>query len=159
MISSATAERLLLEIAEEIATETDLEQAAAVSMRIISENLPHFNWVGIYWLSGDELRLGPYVGAPTEHAYIAVGVGVCGTAVASNANQVVDDVRLLDNYLACSIETRSEIVVLLRDEHGEIYGQIDADGHEVSAFDTTDEVFLDGVATRLTAKRKELLHA
>jgi GAF domain-containing protein len=108
--------------------------------------------VGIYWLEGDTLVLGPYVGAPTDHQRIPVGRGVCGTAVAEGKNQIVADVRLLSNYLACSLETRSEIVVLIR--HGErIVGQIDADGHEPGAFDATDEALLTQVAGRLASRR------
>ena len=82
---------------------------------------------------------------------IPVGRGVCGTAVAEDANQVVTDVRQLDNYLACSVSTRSEIVVLIRDEN-EILGQIDIDGHQVGQFDQTDEAMLERVAAILAAR-------
>src|SRR5262249_21238490 len=90
------------------------ENPAAIAMRLLAESLPHYRWVGVYWLDGDSLILGPYVGAPTEHSRIPVGRGVCGTAVAEGKNQIVADVRVLSNYLACSLETRSEIVVLIR---------------------------------------------
>jgi len=97
--------------------------------------------------------LGPYVGAATEHTVIPVGQGVCGTAVATDTNQVVIDVRLRDNYLACSLETRSEIVVLIRDpQNGQILGQIDADGHAVGAFDASDEALLEAIAERLAPR-------
>ena len=95
--------------------------------------------------------LGPYVGAPTEHDRIPVGRGVCGTAVAEGKNQIVQDVRELSNYLACSVETRSEIVVLIR-QAGRIVGQIDVDGHEPRAFDVTDETLLNAVAERLASR-------
>jgi GAF domain-containing protein len=97
------------------------------------------------------LVLGPYLGAPTEHDLIPVGTGVCGTAVAEGRNQIVADVRELSNYLACSLEIRAEIVVLIR-RSGQIIGQIDADGHEPGVFDRTDETLLASVAERL-AKR------
>lgn len=113
-------------------------------MRKISR-LPGYNWSGIYRLEGDELVLDEYVGATTDHTRIAVGVGVCGTAVKEDRNQVIDDVRRLDNYLACSIQTRSEIVVLIR-KNETVLGQIDIDGHEVGAFGKTDEEFLDQLA-------------
>src|SRR5687767_8118178 len=80
----------------------------------LREQLPQASWVGIYWLEGDELVLGPYVGPPTDHTRIPVGKGVCGTAVAQDRDQVVPDVREVENYLACSATTRSELVVLIR---------------------------------------------
>lgn len=96
---------------------------------------PRFHWTGIYELFPDSvLRLGPFVGAPTDHVFIGVGRGVCGTAVAEKRNMNIPDVRQIDNYLACSSETRSELVVLIRS--GDlIHGQIDIDSHQVAAFD------------------------
>jgi len=114
------------------------------AMGLLSD-LPNYNWSGIYRLEGDTLVLDEYVGAETDHTRIKVGVGVCGTAVAEDRNQVIEDVRNLDNYLACSLQTRSEIVVLIRDGE-KILGQIDIDGHKVGAFDSSDEAFLERVA-------------
>lgn len=113
--------------------------------------LPGYEWSGVYRLEGDVLRLDAYCGDPTDHTEIPVGRGVCGTAVAERRSQVIDDVQALDNYLSCSIKTRSEIVVLI--ERGEtILGQIDIDGHEVGAFDASDEAFLRRVAEVLTER-------
>ena len=94
-----------------------------------------FHWTGIYELFPDNvLRLGPFIGAPTEHVFIGVGKGVCGTAVAEKRNMNIPDVTKIANYLACSSDTRSELVVLIRS--GEtIYAQIDIDSHEIAAFD------------------------
>lgn len=114
-------------------------------------DLPGYNWCGIYRLEGDTLVLDEFVGAPTDHTRIAVGTGVCGTAVAENRNQVVADVRELDNYLSCSVQTRSEIVVLIR-QGEDVLGQIDIDGHEVGAFDASDEDFLDRLAQALAER-------
>jgi L-methionine (R)-S-oxide reductase len=122
---------------------------ADLAMRMLAETFPHYRWVGIYRLAGDMLVLGPYVGAPTDHVRIPVGRGVCGTAVAEGKNQIVPDVRQRANYLACSVETRSEIVVLIRSGN-RILGQIDADGHEPGAFDATDEALLTAIAERLS---------
>ena len=119
-------------------------------MQLLHDELPHYHWVGIYFLKGDTLVLGPYVGPVTQHVRIPVGRGVCGTAVAKNANQIVSDVRQSTNYLACNIETRSEIVVLVRDPmSSQILGQIDVDGVTVGAFDQSDEKFLEEVGKRL----------
>ncbi len=111
--------------------------------------LPNYNWCGIYVLLGNELILDAYVGASTDHIRIPVGTGVCGTAVAENRNQVVEDVSELENYLACSLATKSEIVVLIRNTSGAILGQIDIDGHSVGAFDKSDEEFLEHVGSLL----------
>ena len=96
---------------------------------------PRFHWTGIYELFPDNvLRLGPFIGAPTDHVFIAVGQGVCGTAVLERRNINVPDVRQATNYLACSTATRSELVVLIRRE-ATIYAQIDIDSHDLDAFD------------------------
>lgn len=107
---------------------------------------PRFHWTGVYELFPDNvLRLGPFVGAPTEHVFIGVGNGVCGTAVAEKRNVNVPDVRNVANYLACSTETRSELVILIRS--GEtIYGQIDIDSHQVAAFDQEAETQVQKIA-------------
>lgn len=97
---------------------------------------PRFHWTGIYELYPDNvLRLGPFIGAPTDHVFIAVGRGVCGTAVAERRNINVPDVAKAGNYLACSAATRSELVVLIRSGES-IYAQIDIDSHELNAFDS-----------------------
>lgn len=114
--------------------------------------LENYDWAGVYRLEGEELVLDEFVGEPTEHVRIPVGRGVCGTAVAERANQVIKDVRELSNYLACSTKTRSELVVLIYAADGTILGQIDIDGHKVEAFDGSDETFLSEMA-RLLAER------
>src|SRR5262245_35807248 len=96
---------------------------------------PRFHWTGIYELFPDDvLRLGPFVGPPTDHVFICVGRGVCGTAVAERRNMNIPDVRRITNYLACSATTRSELVVLIR-TGDVIHAQIDIDSNEVAAFD------------------------
>lgn len=120
------------------------------AMNLLS-SLPGWNWCGIYRLEGETLVLDEYVGAATDHTHIPVGRGVCGTAVAENRNQVIADVHSLDNYLACSLETKSELVVLIRDG-GEILGQIDIDGHTVGQFSCEEEAFLDQMAVILAER-------
>jgi len=100
----------------------------------------HYDWVGIYLLDGPTLVLHDYVGKPTDHDRIPVGRGVCGTAVAEGRDLNIPDVHAIDNYLACSAETRSELVVLLReDEDAPVHGQIDMDSDRPSAFAARDE--------------------
>ena len=112
--------------------------------------LPNYDWSGVYRLEGDTLVLDAYVGEETDHTRIPVGRGVCGTAVADDRNQVIADVRELTNYLSCSTKTRSEVVVLIRREE-KVLGQIDIDGHQVGAFDSSDEELLERVAGLLAA--------
>jgi GAF domain-containing protein len=152
MIEPTRAQQLIAESAAILKKDAPLQTRLQQLMQHLHDQLPHYHWVGIYWLEGDTLVLGPYVGPPTEHTRIPVGRGVCGTAVAENANQIVEDVRLHENYLACNLETRSEIVVLIRHpETGAIIGQIDVDGTEVGAFDQSDEAFLTAIAQQIAA--------
>ena len=119
-------------------------------MAFLAANRADYHWTGVYVLDGDSLVLGPYVGPETDHTRIPVGRGVCGTAVAENANQIVDDVRAVANYLACNLATRSEIVVLIRQpQSGAILGQIDVDGTRVKQFGAEEAAFLSAVAELL----------
>ncbi len=125
------------------------------AVRYVSGLSPRFNWVGIYVLKSagkgkpGYLELGPYLGAKTDHTRIAVGKGVCGTAVAENRDLNVPDVSQSSNYLACSIETKSELVVLIRDQSGKILGQIDIDSHDHAAFGPEEESAVRKVANEL----------
>jgi len=121
------------------------DELAQVAVTEVAKALPQAGWVGVYWLHGDTLELGPYVGPATEHTRIPVGTGVCGTAVAEDKDQVVPDVRARENYLACSARTRSEIVVLIR-SNGKVVGQLDLDSDQVDAFGKDDHGFLRMVA-------------
>ena len=123
-----------------------LERLLEAAVEGLSRTDPRFDWTGVYELfSDDVLRLGPFVGAPTDHVFIGVGNGVCGTAVAERRNMNIPDVREITNYLACSVSTRSELVVLIR--FGDvIYGQIDIDSHQVGAFSETSVAKVERVA-------------
>src|SRR5258705_3679449 len=124
----------------------NFEALLSAAIRGVHELDPRFHWTGIYELFPDDiLRLGPFIGAPTEHVFIGVGQGVCGTAVAERRNMNVPDVSQATNYLACSSDTRSELVVLIRSgEH--IWAQIDIDSPDLDAFDDTTEAIVQRVA-------------
>ena len=92
-----------------------------------------------------ELVLGPYVGAPTGHVRIPFGKGVCGQAAERKDTIIIQDVSKEDNYLSCSTEVQSEIVVPIFKD-GELIGEIDIDSHEVASFSEDDISFLKGVA-------------
>ncbi|MGH7545435.1 MAG: GAF domain-containing protein [Gemmatimonadota bacterium] len=135
------------------------EPADAVLRRAVQalkDAQPKYDWVGIYLLEGEELILHEYIGAPTEHTRIPVGVGVCGTAVARGEDLNVPDVTALDNYLACSVGTQSEIVVLIV-RGDRILGQIDIDSDAKGAFGDEDlrelRAVADALADALEARR------
>jgi len=107
---------------------------------------PRFDWVGIYWLKGKELILGPWSGRhATEHNRIPISEGICGAAVREDKTIIVDDVNKDPRYLSCFLETRSEIVTPIR-KKGKIVGEIDVDGKDVAAFNDEDRKFLEAVA-------------
>ncbi|UYW00642.1 GAF domain-containing protein [Flavobacterium agricola] len=112
----------------------------------LKEKVSYYNWVGFYFKNGDkrELILGPYAGAETDHTVIPFGKGICGQVAESNQNFVVPDVSAQDNYIACSITVKSEIVVPLF-VNNENIGQIDIDSHELDPFTAQDERFLEFV--------------
>jgi GAF domain-containing protein len=120
------------------------------AVRTISTSDDRFNWTGVYLLNGEgtELWLHNYVGEPTEHAKIPVGTGVCGRAVADKSNLTIPDVSKEENYLVCSPEVQSEMVVLIRAGE-DIFGQIDIDSEDADAFTEEDEMGLQGVADKL----------
>lgn len=123
------------------------DELLRLAVEAIEASSERYDWVGIYLLTDDELVLHSYVGEETEHTRIEVGRGVCGTAVAESRDINVPDVRALDNYIACSVRTRSEIVVLIREPRsGRIRGQLDLDSDREAAFDDADERELKVVA-------------
>lgn len=113
--------------------------------RYLYDNVPHYNWVGFYITAEDRtLELGPFVGDPTEHVKIAFGSGICGQAAETKNVFVVQDVSGETNYLSCSPDVKSEIVVpILKD--GEIIGELDIDSHFVSPFGESDRKFLEWI--------------
>ncbi len=118
-----------------MASGAPLEEVLRRAVEELHASNDRFHWTGIYELFPDNvLRLGAFVGAPTDHVFIAVGKGVCGLAVAEKRNINVPDVSKAPNYLACSAATRSELVVLIRTGKT-IYAQIDIDSHDLDAFD------------------------
>jgi L-methionine (R)-S-oxide reductase len=128
------------------------DPASAMTRTVeILKGIPHYSWVGIYQLSGDELVLGPFLGKPSPHARIPLGRGICGAAASSKATIIVDDVNSDPRYLACSLETKSEIVVpVMRGR--EVLAEIDIDSDTPSAFGQRDRQMLEGVAVLLAEK-------
>ena len=121
---------------------------------LLEKHIVYYNWVGFYFKNGnkEELILGPYVGEPTDHTIIPFGKGICGQVAVSNKNFVVPDVSAQDNYIACSITVKAEIVIPIF-VNGENIGQIDIDSNTIDPFTKADEDFLEyvceGVSTLL----------
>ena len=147
--------RMTESLAGEITTAIAKAPNAAVAMedtvRLLKERLPYYTWAGIYLLEGEELVLGPYVGKPSPHTRIPLNRGICGAAASEKATIIVDDVNSDPRYLACSIETRSEIVVpIMRGDT--VLGEIDIDSDGVAAFGAKDRELLETVAKALAKK-------
>jgi len=117
---------------------------------LLESHISYYNWVGFYFRNGnkEELVLGPYVGAPTDHTVIPFGKGICGQVAVSNENFVVPDVSAQDNYIACSITVKAEIVVPIF-VNGENIGQIDIDSNTPNPFTEDDEHFLEFVCAKV----------
>ncbi|MBN1917948.1 MAG: GAF domain-containing protein [Verrucomicrobia bacterium] len=144
------ADTVLGELDSVLSESAEWQRAVLAAWRALRAQRPQYHWVGLYLLEGNELRLGPFLGARTEHTRIPVGRGVCGAAVVQGHNINVPDVTTLDNYLSCSPKVRSELVVLIRDPRDErILGQIDIDSHKHAAFTAEDEQLLERIASRL----------
>lgn len=118
----------------------------------LQERLKHYNWVGFYLLDEGEtdrepmLVIGPYVGAETPHKRIPLNQGICGTAVSSAQTVIVDDVNSDPRYLACSIETKSEIVAPVF-VNGKVVGELDIDSHIPAAFTDYDRQLVEHCAS------------
>lgn len=119
-------------------TDTTTEKLQKICT-LLDQEISYFNWTGFYFRNGEkeELVLGPYVGAETEHTHIPFGKGICGQVAVSGETFVVPDVTKESNYLSCSISTKSEIVVPIF-KNGENIGQIDIDSHQIDPFTQED---------------------
>jgi GAF domain-containing protein len=134
--------------------EPDATRAMEAVVHQLKADVPHYNWVGIYLLYGNELVLGPFEGKPSPHARIPLGRGICGAAAAEKATIIVDDVSKDPRYLACSLETQSEIVVPIMHD-GDVLGEIDIDSDRPAAFGEDDRGLLEQVAARLSIRLRE----
>ena len=139
------------ELTEAIATAPDGQSAMQRTVESLKTRMPHYTWVGIYLLEGDELVLGPFVGKPSPHTRIPLGRGICGAAATQKATIIVDDVNADPRYLACSLETQSEIVVPIM-RGGDVLGEIDIDSDARAAFGPEDRRLLEAVAALLAEK-------
>ncbi|NMC42727.1 MAG: GAF domain-containing protein [candidate division Zixibacteria bacterium] len=137
---------ILLEQLQTLAsTDAGRDSFLLESARLIQRLRPHYRWVGFYFLREGRLHVGPYVGKPTPHTVIELNRGICGAAVSEARTIIVDDVKADPRYLACSLETKSEIVIPLR-VNGEIIGELDIDADRLAAFAENDRRLLEEAA-------------
>ncbi|HEV8523583.1 MAG TPA: GAF domain-containing protein [Terriglobales bacterium] len=139
--------RELEQVAEQARSADDLMWTV---VRRLADGAPKYNWIGFYMVERgrngvDQLMLAPFVGAATPHTRIPLNKGICGAAASSGQTIVVDDVASDPRYLACSVETKSEIVapVFVR---GEVVGELDIDSHSPAAFGPEDRKLVEHCA-------------
>jgi len=129
----------------EIITEDDLplDNRLTEICELLKTNIVYYDWVGFYFANHQDktLHLKAYAGEATEHTIIPFGKGICGQVALSNENFVVADVSAQDNYIACNINVKAEIVIPLFKD-GKNIGQIDIDSNSPNPFTKNDEEFL-----------------
>jgi L-methionine (R)-S-oxide reductase len=147
-------DELLPALRSAIAAAPNAESAMQQAVRLLKDGVPDYTWVGIYVRDGEELVLGPFLGKPSPHTRIPLEQGICGAAAREKATIVVDDVNADPRYLACSIETKSEIVVPIMQD-GEVFGEIDIDSDRAAAFGPRDRTLLEPIASLLAERLAE----
>lgn len=127
---------------EEETVDSRLEQVCEV----LQNTIGYYDWVGFYFANHETrtLHLRAFAGEPTDHTVIPFGKGICGQVAESNENFVVADVKAQNNYIACSMYVKAEIVIPLFKD-GKNIGQIDIDSHMADPFSEEDEKFLEWV--------------
>ncbi len=155
MASRATKTATVLQEVEELTAKAASGQQLMTQIaQVLHERMLKYNWVGFYMLekagvgAGNMLALGPFVGAMTPHTHIPLNQGLCGAAASTGKTVVVDDVHSDPRYLACSVETKSEIVVPVF-VHGKVVGELDIDSHFPAAFAAEDRALVERCAALL----------
>ena len=133
-------------ISDLVSNSSSLDTTLKDVCELLKSSITYYDWVGFYFKNGEkeELKIGPYAGAATDHEIIPFGKGICGQVAVSNENFVVPDVNSQDNYIACSLSVKSEIVIPLFVNNINI-GQIDIDSNTIDPFTQKDERFLEFV--------------
>lgn len=147
-----------LQAVQILETEKEVETALQVLPEMLHTRLEKYTWVGFYFMNNRDktLHLGPYTGNETDHKVIPYGKGICGQVAESGKVFTVEDVSAQDNYIACSIEVKSEIVVPLYLGQ-DLIGQIDIDSNTRNAFTHDDELFLIDLCSLIATQYGESL--
>lgn len=146
--------QLLTAVRSAVAAAPNADAAMQQVLRLLKDAIPYYTWVGIYLVDGGELVLGPFLGKPSPHTRIPLGRGICGAAATEKQTIIVDDVNADPRYLACSIETRSEIVVPIMNG-SDVLGEIDIDSDRPAAFGADDRALLEQIAPLLAEALSE----
>jgi len=146
-----TYEDVLRQLRAAISRSPSHDEAMLQAVNILKNKMSDYSWVGIYLLDGDHLQLGPFLGKPSPHTRIPLNQGICGAAASSRQTIVVDDVDADPRYLACSLETRSGIVVPIMNA-SRVIGEIDIDSDKKAAFGPADRELLEATAAMLAGK-------
>lgn len=141
--------KIQYEITKQLSSIDNYDEKLRLVVKILKEKIEKYHWVGIYLKEGDQLILHNYIGFPTIHSKIPIEEGICGAAVREGQTIIVDDVLGDPRYIACSLATRSEIVVPIYNSNNEIIGEIDIDSDLKSAFTQEDKSFLEDIAKLL----------
>jgi L-methionine (R)-S-oxide reductase len=149
--ASSAHDAVLAKVTADVASATEAVTAMERAVAALKQGIAHYSWVGIYLVDGNELALGPFLGKPSPHTRIPLGRGICGAAATEKRTIVVDDVNSDPRYLACSIETKSEIVVPII-QGTEVLGEIDIDSDRPAAFGPADRRLLEAVAALLAPR-------
>ncbi|MCI2927178.1 GAF domain-containing protein [Staphylococcus hominis] len=135
------------QLASLIEDETNLIAILSNTSALLNDNLDQINWLGFYLIENNELILGPFQGHPAC-IHISIGKGVCGTAVANNQTQLVDDVNTFPGHIACDANSKSEIVVPIH-VNNEIIGVLDVDAPITQRFSKDDQQGLEEIVSIL----------
>lgn len=135
------------QLASLIEDETNLIAILSNTSALLNDNLDQINWLGFYLIENNELILGPFQGHPAC-MHISIGKGVCGTAVANNQTQLVDDVNTFPGHIACDANSKSEIVVPIH-VNNEIISVLDIDAPITQRFSKDDQQGLEEIVSIL----------
>lgn len=148
-------QRLIDDVRSAIAVKLTRQDILDTAIHLIDDFSPNFDWSGFYMMDGNQLVVASYIGPETPHTVIPLNSGICGAAASQKRSVVVDDVQSDPRFLACSISTRSEIVVPLMDGD-RVLGEIDIDSNTPSFFTDDDRVMLEAVAAIVVTRLKEI---
>jgi GAF domain-containing protein len=147
--------RLVQAVRTAVAGQKSEQEILQKAIELIDAFSPDFNWTGFYMMRNGVLEVGPYVGPKTEHTRIELNSGICGAAATQQKSVIVDDVKADPRFLACSLTTRSEIVVPLMDGQT-CLGEIDIDSDKPSHFTTDDRRMLEEIAALVVDRLKQI---
>ena len=146
---------LIDKIQEAIADKKSEKAILQAAIELIDGYSEGYHWSGFYMMRGDHLEVGPYIGPETPHTKIELHSGICGAAASEKKSILVDDVHADPRFLACSITTKSEIVVPLMDGNA-CLGEIDIDSNNPAFFTDEDRLMLESIAAIVVKKLKTI---